>query len=170
MVSLGSLKIAFLLVATVLIFFTAGLLSLAPRARRLLGAYRIPWRPAFSSHLIDAQSQTTSASTICTVAPASRSQFMGNNGTTPNVIPTALLSPQALALLQLIPLPNISGITNPAANNFQGNGTAITNSDSFDVRVDLFQSQKIHMFGRYSLQQYQHPRPGAKAPRLAGRR
>src|SRR6266851_2397826 len=52
MVSLGSLKISFLFVATVLIFFTAGLLSLAPRARRLLGAYRIPWRPAFSSHLV----------------------------------------------------------------------------------------------------------------------
>jgi hypothetical protein len=86
---------------------------------------------------------------------------MGNNGTTPNVIPTALLSPQALALLQLIPLPNISGVTNAAANNFQGNGTAITNSDSFDVRVDLFQSQKIHMFGRYSLQQYQQSAPGA---------
>src|SRR5260370_22163483 len=54
MVSLGSLKISFLFVATVLIFFTAGLLSLAPRARRLLGAYRIPRRPAFSSHLINA--------------------------------------------------------------------------------------------------------------------
>src|SRR5712692_7840451 len=53
MVSLGSFKISFLLVATVLIFFTAGLLSLALRARRLLGAYRIPWRPAFSSHLIE---------------------------------------------------------------------------------------------------------------------
>src|SRR5260370_41098442 len=53
MVRLGSLKISFLFVATVLIFFTAGLLSLAPRARRLLGAYRIPRRPAFSSHLIN---------------------------------------------------------------------------------------------------------------------
>src|ERR1700688_4677082 len=35
----------------VLIFFIAGLLSLALRARRPLGAYRIPSRPAFSSHL-----------------------------------------------------------------------------------------------------------------------
>jgi hypothetical protein len=25
------------------------------RARRSLGAYRIPWRPAFSSHLINAE-------------------------------------------------------------------------------------------------------------------
>jgi Carboxypeptidase regulatory-like domain len=117
---------------------------------------------------VSPQSQTTSASTICIVAPASRSQFMGNNGTTPNVIPTGLLSPQALGLLQLIPLPNISGVTNPAANNFQGNGTAITNSDSFDVRVDLFQSQKIHMFGRYSLQQYQQSAPGAFGAEAGG--
>ena len=42
MVSLCSLEIPFLFVATVLIFFTAGLLSLVLRARRLLGAYRIP--------------------------------------------------------------------------------------------------------------------------------
>src|SRR5712664_1416038 len=53
MVSLGSLKISFLFVATVLIFFTAGLLSIALRARHSLGAYRIPWRPAFSSHLVN---------------------------------------------------------------------------------------------------------------------
>jgi Voltage gated chloride channel len=31
-----------------LIFITAGLVPLAPKARRLSGAYRIPWRPAFS--------------------------------------------------------------------------------------------------------------------------
>jgi hypothetical protein len=42
MVSLGAPKIMFLRVATVLIFFTAGLLSIAPRARLSLGAYRIP--------------------------------------------------------------------------------------------------------------------------------
>src|SRR5947209_7767208 len=54
MVSLGCLKISFLFLATVLIFFIAGLLSNAPRARRSLGAYRIPWRPAFSSHLVNA--------------------------------------------------------------------------------------------------------------------
>src|SRR6266478_1638016 len=52
MVSLSSLKISLPRIATVLIFFTAGLLSLVLRARRLLGAYRIPWRPAFSSHLV----------------------------------------------------------------------------------------------------------------------
>src|SRR6266446_10149452 len=51
---LGLLEISLPHFATVLIFFTAGLLSLVLRARRLLGAYRIPWRPAFSSHLVNA--------------------------------------------------------------------------------------------------------------------
>src|SRR6267143_5205060 len=41
-VSCCCLKISFLFFATVIIFFTAGLLSLVLRARRLLGAYRIP--------------------------------------------------------------------------------------------------------------------------------
>src|SRR5258708_19773820 len=54
MVSLGSLKISFPFFATVLIFFIAGLLSIAVRAGHSLGGYRIPWRPAFSSHLMNA--------------------------------------------------------------------------------------------------------------------
>src|SRR5258706_11425182 len=41
-VSCCCLKISLLFLATVIIFFTAGLLSLVLRARRLLGAYRIP--------------------------------------------------------------------------------------------------------------------------------
>src|ERR1035437_4365232 len=53
-VSFCSLKISFPNTCTVLIFFIAGLLFFVPRARRTLGAYRIPWRPAFSSHLINA--------------------------------------------------------------------------------------------------------------------
>src|SRR5258708_20334570 len=52
MVSLGSLKISLPPFARVLICFIAGALSLVLRARRLLGAYRIPWRPGFSSHLL----------------------------------------------------------------------------------------------------------------------
>src|SRR5229473_4934043 len=42
----------FPLVRIVLIFCIAGLLFFVLRARRTLGAYRIPRRPAFSSHLV----------------------------------------------------------------------------------------------------------------------
>ncbi len=92
--------------------------------------------------------------TNCNVAPAQRQQFAGN------VIPTALLSTQAQALLQSIPLPNIPGVTG-ATNNYAASGSAIVNSDAFDVRVDRYQTDKLHMFGRYSLLQTDQAAPGA---------
>jgi len=54
-----ALKIMFPFTRTVLIFFIAGLLFIVLRARRTLGAYRIPRRPAFSSHLINAYRKLT---------------------------------------------------------------------------------------------------------------
>jgi hypothetical protein len=61
-------------------------------------------------------------------------------------IPPQYLSPQALALLKLIPLPNGSGIT----NNYTAGGNGVVNQNQFDVRVDEQLSQKTHAFGRYS--------------------
>ena len=79
--------------------------------------------------------------TNCNVAPAQRQEFTGG------IIPTALLSPQALKLLQAIPLPNIPGATG-AAPNYSASGFGILNSDSFNVRADRYQTEKLHMFGR----------------------
>ena len=105
--------------------------------------------------------------TNCNVAPASRAQFMGNDGKTPNVIPTARLSSQAQYLLSHFipqvgtgPCAAIAGATG-TQNNVVCSGVGIINSDAFDVRVDHYLSQKTHMFGRYSLQQYQQGAPGA---------
>jgi hypothetical protein len=92
--------------------------------------------------------------TNCNVLPANRTQFPNN------VIPASLLSPQALALLAYIPLPNISGVTG-ATNNYDSSGTGIVNSDSFDVRVDRYQTEKLHMFGRFSFLQEPQTNPGA---------
>ena len=74
-----------------------------------------------------------------------------NAGTGPapftnNFIPQQYLSPQALALLKLIPLPNGSGIT----NNYTAGGTGVVNQNQYDVRVDEQVSQRTHAFGRYS--------------------
>jgi hypothetical protein len=63
-----------------------------------------------------------------------------------NFIPQQYLSPQALALLKLIPLPNGSGIT----NNYTAGGNGVVNQNQFDVRVDEQISQRTHAFGRYS--------------------
>jgi hypothetical protein len=67
-----------------------------------------------------------------------------------NFIPNQYLSPQALYLLKLIPLPNSPGTQDGTANNYNAGGTGATNQDQFDVRVDYELRQSVHTFGRYS--------------------
>jgi len=88
------------------------------------------------------------------LAPGARTQLAGN------VIPTSRISPQALALLKFIPLPNIPGAAG-GTSNYAATGTGIINTDSFDVRIDRHQSQKLDMFGRYSFLQVALGAPGA---------
>lgn len=88
------------------------------------------------------------------LAPGARTQFTGN------VIPTSRLSQQALALLNFIPLPNVAGAAG-GTPNYIASGTGIQNSNSFDVRVDRHQGQKLDMFGRYSFLQVSLGGPGA---------
>src|SRR5262245_20302300 len=90
----------------------------------------------------------------CNVDPKQRQEFTGG------VIPTAMLSQQALKLLQTIPLPNIPGATG-AGPNYSASGFGILNSDAFNVRVDRYQTEKLHMFGRYSFMRYDLAAPGA---------
>lgn len=73
--------------------------------------------------------------------PAARTQFANNR------IPTNRISPQALNLLKLIPLPNIDGVTrdNP---NYVGAGTIKFNEDLTNTRWDYFYSQQLQFFGR----------------------
>src|SRR5947209_5211863 len=92
--------------------------------------------------------------TDCTIGLAQRQQFAGN------IIPTSLLSPQALNLLKSIPLPNIASATG-AVPNYNASGSGIVQNDSFDVRVDRYQSEKLHMLGRYSFLQVGQTAPGA---------
>jgi hypothetical protein len=94
------------------------------------------------------------AGSNCNILPANRQQFVGNQ------IPTAMISSQATNLLKLIPLPNIAGATG-AAPNYQASGSGLVNNDSFDTRVDRYQSEKMHMFGRYSFLQVNQMAPGA---------
>ncbi len=90
----------------------------------------------------------------CNIIPANRQQFA--NG----VIPANLLSPQAQALLNFIPLPNVPGASG-ADPNYSASGSGIANWDGFDVRVDRYQTEKLHMFARYSLLQVDQTIPGA---------
>jgi len=67
-----------------------------------------------------------------------------------NFIPSEYVSPQALYLLNLIPLPNAPGIQNGTASNYNAGGTGVTNQDQFDARVDYQLRESMHAFGRYS--------------------
>jgi outer membrane receptor protein involved in Fe transport len=88
-------------------------------------------------------------------APGSRPQFAGN------VIPGARLSPQALKILQLIPLPNTAGSVNGTRDNYIAQGSEAFNNDSFDVRLDGRLSSSINTFVRYSYARFDLDGPTA---------
>lgn len=74
----------------------------------------------------------------------SNQQFAGN------IIPTNRLSPQAINLLKLIPLPNTTGTQNGTRDNFVAAGSELFNANAFDVRIDGRLTQNLNIFGRYS--------------------
>jgi hypothetical protein len=76
--------------------------------------------------------------------PAQRTQFPGN------VIPGSRLSPQALSILNLLPLPNTTGTENGTRNNYIAQGSETFDSDAFNVRLDGRLSDRMNVFGRYS--------------------
>jgi hypothetical protein len=82
--------------------------------------------------------------------PATGAPFPGN------VIPTARLSPQSMALFKLLqpyaPTTAPSGALGNTgiAGNYSASGQGIFNADQWDVRGDFQATQKIHVFGRFS--------------------
>lgn len=81
-----------------------------------------------------------------------------------NTIPTSQLSPQALALLQYFPLPNVVGTTvNGIAapyNNYEGSGTLTKTGNQWNTRWDYIMNEKNTFFGRYSYAQFTEQAPG----------
>ena len=94
--------------------------------------------------------------------PADRVQFQGNR------IPGSRLSPQALNLLQLIPLPNIEGTVRDQPN-YAGSGTMRFNEDLMNTRWDYYLSGSTHVFARYSLADYRMDSPGIFGELAGGR-
>jgi carboxypeptidase family protein len=78
--------------------------------------------------------------------PAARTQYPGN------IIPASQISPQATALLSLIPLPNRTA--GPNQPDYTGSGSVAEQENSFDTRIDDYQTDKLRIFGRYSLQRF----------------
>ncbi len=89
---------------------------------------------------------------------APRTAFAGG------VIPANQLSPQALALINLLPLPNLPGIE----NNFSTGGIEAFDDNAFNFRGDWAYSQNLHIFGRYSFAQFERTGPGAFGELVGG--
>jgi hypothetical protein len=93
--------------------------------------------------------------------PITGLQFPGN------IIPAAggvgcgvtrsCLSPQALAVLSLIPTPTLPG----TVNNLTASGSELFNNDSFDVRIDNRTTENFNLFGRYSYARFELNGPSA---------
>jgi len=85
-----------------------------------------------------------------------RTAFQGN------VIPSGLLSQQALNVLKLIPLPNAPGDPGaPYRNNYAASGSRAFDVNAWDTRWDYFINEKSSLFGRYSNQAFTQSAPGA---------
>jgi hypothetical protein len=67
------------------------------------------------------------------------------------------LSPQAIALLSLLPPPNLPG----AVSNYQVSGAQAWDDDNYTMRADDDVSAKLQFFGRYTYAQYRINSPGA---------
>ncbi|MBY0373372.1 MAG: TonB-dependent receptor, partial [Bryobacteraceae bacterium] len=85
--------------------------------------------------------------------PAQRVPFAGN------IIPPNRLSPQTQNLLRLIPGPNINAVLDQP--NFASSGGVRFNDDAFNVRVDHYTTDKLHLFGRYSMADFRMVAPGS---------
>src|SRR5882724_2936588 len=80
-------------------------------------------------------------------------------------IPRDRISPQAVALLKLIPQPNVPGAGIVA--NYIASGIAKFADDGFNVRADYNSTERLKLFGRYSFADFRQDSVGAFG-RLAG--
>ena len=101
------------------------------------------------------------------LSASQRTQFMGNDGLTPNVIPTCRLSAQAQNLLGLFPGPN-STPSSALNDNYFGSGSNVLDGNQFDVRSDYRPTDKLQIFGRYSYQKFTRSGPGLYGTLLGG--
>ncbi|MEJ7607253.1 MAG: carboxypeptidase regulatory-like domain-containing protein [Bryobacteraceae bacterium] len=92
---------------------------------------------------------------------AGRVPFPGNR------IPIDRISPQARALINLLPLPN-AGAPGAINNNFTAQDTDRYDADQFDVRVDHHVSNSFRYFSRYSFADFRRVAPAAFGQNVGG--
>ncbi len=97
-----------------------------------------------------------------TQTDGTRTPFLGN------IVPTASLSPAALAILAALPAPNAGGINAGTKNNFVKNGAGTFNDNGFNTRVDFNATDRLHVFGRYSYAKFLISGAPAYGPSIGG--
>jgi Carboxypeptidase regulatory-like domain/TonB dependent receptor-like, beta-barrel len=85
----------------------------------------------------------------------------------PDITTSVPVTAQSAAILSYIPMPNLTP-SNAAAPNYSASGNQTFNNDGFDIRVDRYQSEKMHILGRYSFQRYARQGPGAFGSEAGG--
>ncbi|MPZ19252.1 MAG: hypothetical protein GEV06_15265 [Luteitalea sp.] len=81
-------------------------------------------------------------------SPGGRQPFPGNR------VPASRLSPQAQAVLELVPMPNAPGTQNGTRDNYVASVTDTFDENSFNLRLDGRLSESLNTFGRYSVQDF----------------
>src|SRR5580704_14987696 len=82
------------------------------------------------------------------VGDASNVDSSGNSlAGVPNVVPKAQINPIGQSILNLYPLPNVSGNPN---FNFRHSTIASSSGYQYDIKVDQHFNDKVHLSGRYS--------------------
>jgi Carboxypeptidase regulatory-like domain/TonB dependent receptor len=86
-----------------------------------------------------------------------RTPFVGN------IIPANKISPQALAILNYFPAPNLTPqfAGQPFYNNYSTNGAVAITGNAWNTREDYYLNEKNTIFGRYSYAAYTEAAPGA---------
>jgi hypothetical protein len=123
--------------------------------RSTVGGSRLLTVPTDAARTGDLSAYGVNIFDPATGAPAQRQQFAGN------VIPQGRISPQALAILNLIPRANATGRDNGTRDNYLTSGSEAFRENSFNARIDARMSDRANMFGRYSLGKFFRDGPTA---------
>jgi hypothetical protein len=123
--------------------------------RSTVGGSRLLTVPTAAARNGDLSAYGTNIYDPQTGLPAQRLQFANN------VIPSGRLSPQAQAILRLIPLPNTPGTQNGTRDNFVASGSEPFDNDTGDIRLDGRASDQLNLFARYSFGRFNRVGPTA---------
>jgi len=105
---------------------------------------------------------------LCDLSEYPQSIFEQGTGYqfTNNQIPRSRVSSQAVALLTLLPSPNVAGAG--LAQNYIASGNEQFDDDDFNTRIDYNGSEKLELFGRYSFADFRQHAVGAFGPLVGG--